>query len=223
MSSIFKIADDTIIAVVTAEKDVASNKGAAKASTDAANKAKIGAYANIIAAISGQKLVKGNLPRAVSNELRKALTESAGLKDALVKRYIENSVGALRLRTSDNQPFIPSQATPEMVLDLLLADDITSEAKLAKRVKGADQKDEIRALAEALVGKFTTRKNDEGERVQGVFKPSDFDAEDWVRFDNIVRELKAARAAAEDAAAQAEAKIKAENDDINDALAGMGV
>jgi hypothetical protein len=63
----------------------------------------------------------------------------------------------------------------------------------------------MKALAEQLVGKFTTRKDDNGDKVQGVFKASKFDQSDWDNFDDAVRELKAARVAAMSAAAAAEA------------------
>ena len=59
-------------------------------------------------------------------------------------------------------------------------------------------------LAEALIGKWTTRKDDDGNKVRGVFKPSKHEQEDWDRFDDIVRELKAARIEGAKAAADAE-------------------
>ena len=75
---------------ITALREVAKDSGAE------ANGKKLDAYSEIIASISGIKLVKGNLPRAIGNQLREGLLE-AGLKEALVKRYTENSVGALRI------------------------------------------------------------------------------------------------------------------------------
>lgn len=198
-----------------AEKNIAGLKGAAKESNSAANKEKIAAYSVLIAALAGIKLVKGNLPRAIAKQFREGLTQNAGLKEATAKRYFENSVGALRVFD------IPSQATPSLVEDILASENIASENQLAKRITGEDSKDEIRALAEKLVGKFTTRKNEAGERVQGVFKPSSFEEADFERFHNILRELKAAREAAKDAAAAAEAKLAEENDAVDAALDQM--
>ena len=76
-------------------------------------------------------------------------------------------------------------------------------------------------LAETLIGKFTTRKDDDGNRVQGVFKASKFEQEDWDRFEDAVRELKAARLAASDAAAIAAAEEKRTNDMANEAFDAM--
>ena len=205
---------DTVVfaGIATAENAIAGFKGDAKASTTLANEQKIGAYSLLISSLASQKLIKGNLPRAVSKQIYKGLIEEAGVKEASAKRYLENSVGALRHLD------IPSQATPEVVKDILATDGIDSENKLAKRVNGTDEKDPMVALAEALVGKFTTRKDDDGQRVQGVFKASKFEQEDWDRFEDAVKELKAARRAASDAAAMAEAEAKRENELANEAF-----
>lgn len=196
--------------IATAEKAIEGFKGEAKQSAANANDQKIGAYSLLIASLAGTKLVKGNLPRAVSKQVYSGLLEDAGVKEASAKRYLENSVGALRVLD------IPSQATPALVKDILLAENIDSENKLAKRVSGEDEKDPMRVLAEALVGKFTSRKDENGQRVQGVFKPSKYEQEDWDRFEDHIRELKASRAAASDAARIAEEQEKRANDLANE-------
>jgi hypothetical protein len=135
---------------------------------------------------------------------------AAGIKEALVKRYMENSVGALRVLD------IPTQATADLVAEILATENISSENQLTKRVNGEAEKDKVAALAEALVGKFTTRKDEDGNRIKGVFKASDLEQADWDRFEDLVRELKAARAAASDAAAHAAAQQAAVNDAANE-------
>ena len=198
----------TLEGAITALREVAKDSGAE------ANSHKLDAYAEIIASISGIKLVKGNLPRAIGNQLREGLLE-AGLKEALVKRYTENSVGALRVLD------IPSQATPDLVKEILESENIASENQLAKRINGEAEKDKVAGLAEALVGKFTTRKDDQGNRVKGVFKPSDLEQADWDRFEDLVRELKAARVAAADAGAIAAAEQAAVNAAANEVFSAL--
>jgi hypothetical protein len=198
----------TLEGAISALRDVAKENGAE------ANGKKLDAYAEIIASISGIKLVKGNLPRAVGNQLRDGLLE-AGIKEALVKRYTENSVGALRVLD------IPSQSTPELVKEILETENIASENQLAKRINGDAEKDKVAALAEALVGKFTTRKDQDGNRVKGVFKPSDLEQTDWDRFEDLVRELKAARVAAADAGAIAAAEQAAVNAAANEVFSAL--
>jgi hypothetical protein len=196
--------------IATHEKAIEGLKGEAKERNAAANVEKISAYASLIASLASQKLVKGNLPRAVSKQVYKGLMEDAGVKEATAKRYLENSVGAIRILD------IPQQATPSLVKDILLSENIDSENKLSKRVSGEDDKDPMRSMAESLIGKFTSRKDENGQKVQGVFKPSKFDQEDWDRFEDYLRELKAARTASADAAKQAEADEQRANELANE-------
>jgi hypothetical protein len=183
--------------IATRETSIANLKGEAKERTVEANGQKIGAYSALIAGLSGHKLYKG-------------LIEDAGVKEATAKRYLENSVGAIR--TLD----IPTQATPALVKAILDSENIDSENKLSKAVNGESDKDPMVIMAENLIGKFTTRKDDDGKRVQGVFKPSKYEQEDWDRFEDAMRELKAARAAASDAARQAEIEAQKANDMANE-------
>jgi hypothetical protein len=196
--------------IATRETSITNLKGEAKERTVEANGQKIGAYSALIAGLSGQKLVKGNLPRAVSKQVYKGLIEEAGVKEATAKRYLENSVGALRVLD------IPTQATPALVKAILDSENIDSENKLSKAVNGESDKDPMVIMAENLIGKFTTRKDDDGNRVQGVFKPSKYEQEDWDRFEDALRELKAARAAASDAAQQAELEAQRANELANE-------
>jgi hypothetical protein len=204
-----QINSDVFATMQTLEDSISALRGDAKLSQEEANGKKILAYSELIAGISGIKLVKGNLPRAIGNQVREGLL-AAGIKEALVKRYMENSVGALRVLD------IPTQATADLVAEILATENISSENQLTKRVNGEAEKDKVAALAEALVGKFTTRKDEDGNRIKGVFKASDLEQADWDRFEDLVRELKAARAAASDAAAHAAAQQAAVNDAANE-------
>jgi hypothetical protein len=211
----FALNNGTFATIHAAEKAVEGLKGEAKENTKARNDHKITAYSALISQLAGVKLVKGNLPRAIGNQVRKALLEDSGLKDATAKRYLENSVGAMR------ELDIPTQATPELVKDILLSENIDSENKLAKRVSGEAEKDPMRDLAETLIGKFSTRKDDDGNRVKGIFKPSKFDEADWDRFDDIVRELRAARTEGSKAAAASADEVERQNNLANAVFAQM--
>jgi hypothetical protein len=108
-----------------------------------------------------------------------------------------------------------------LVKEILETENIASENQLAKRINGEAEKDKVAALAEALVGKFTSRKDDQGNRIKGVFKPSDLDQADWDRFEDLVRELKAARVAAADAGAIAAAEQAAVNAAANEVFSAL--
>ena len=140
----FILADTTINVINAAEAQIAGLKADNKANNQAANDQKIGAYCELIASLAPVKLVKGNLPRAVSKALRVALLEEAGLKEATAKRYVENSVGAIRMFELSGM----DNATPEMVREFFDDSGIDSENKLAKTIKDEDEKSKAQMLAE---------------------------------------------------------------------------
>ena len=211
-SKTFTVTDTAINNVYTAEQEIVKLKGVNKDNNEAANSHKMSAYGEVIASIAHVKLVKGNLPRAISKAVRSALLEEAGLKEATVKRYLENSVGAVRL-IKDSIGDIPTQYTPDAVVADLKAMEIDSENKLAKAVKGEPDKSKAQRLAEQVVGKFSTKKDENGNRVQGdVFKDG-LDDDELDEFENAMRELMAARKAYRnsEAAKAAEAEAADEN------------
>jgi hypothetical protein len=215
----FIIADTTINVINAAEAQIAGLKADNKANNEAANAQKISAYCELIATLAPVKLVKGNLPRAVSKTLRAALLEEAGLKEATAKRYIENSVGAIRLFDLSGM----DNATPQMVREFLDTSGIDSENKLAKAVKGETEKSKAQMLAEQVVGKWSTAKDDDGKIVQGnVFKDGLSD-EELDEFQNVMRELMAARQAYRnsDAAKAAQAGADRENETVDAAVAAF--
>lgn len=206
----FNLTDTTINVINAAEAQIAGLKADNKANNQAANDQKIGAYCELIASIAPIKLVKGNLPRAVSKALRVALLEEAGLKEATAKRYVENSVGAIRMFELSGM----DNATPDMVREFLDDAGIDSENKLAKAIKGESEKSKAQMLAEQVVGKWSSAKDDNGKVVQGnVFKDSLSD-EDLEEFQIAMRELMAARQAYRNSAAAKAAQAGATDDGV---------
>jgi hypothetical protein len=206
----FILNDTTINVINAAEAQIAGLKADNKANNEAANDQKIGAYCELIASLAPVKLVKGNLPRAVSKALRVALLEEAGLKEATAKRYVENSVGAIRMFELSGM----DNATPEMVREFLDAAGIDSENKLAKAIKGETEKSKAQMLAEQVVGKWSSAKDDNGKVVQGnVFKDGLSD-EDLEEFQIAMRELMAARQAYRNSAAAKAAQADATDDGV---------
>jgi hypothetical protein len=206
----FILADTTINVINAAEAQIAGLKADNKANNEAANDQKIGAYCELIASLAPVKLVKGNLPRAVSKALRVALLEEAGLKEATAKRYVENSVGAIRMFELSGM----DNATPEMVREFFDDSGIDSENKLAKAIKGEAEKSKAQMLAEQVVGKWSSAKDDNGKVVQGnVFKDGLSD-EDLEEFQIAMSELMAARQAYRNSAAAKAAQADATDDGV---------
>jgi hypothetical protein len=206
----FILNDTTINVINAAEAQIAGLKADNKANNQAANDQKIGAYCELIASLAPVKLVKGNLPRAVSKALRVALLEEAGLKEATAKRYVENSVGAIRMFELSGM----DNATPEMVREFFDDSGIDSENKLAKAIKGEAEKSKAQMLAEQVVGKWSSAKDDNGKVVQGnVFKDGLSD-DDLEEFQIAMRELMAARQAYRNSAAAKAAQADATDDGV---------
>mgnify|MGYP001190824626 CR=1 FL=1 len=222
--STFKVSDATINKVTQVEADVAVLKSNNKANNQEANTHKMSAYGEIIASIAHVKLTKGNLPRAVSKELYTALQDHVGVKFATAKRYVENSVGAVRLIKKEIGD-IPTQYTGDAVVADLKALEIDSENKLAKKVNSDSDKSKSQRLAEQVVGKWSTKKNDQGEKEQGDVFMDGLTDEELDDFNDHVRELMAARQAyrSTKAAKEAEKQAAQENVEVNtsvDALLG---
>jgi hypothetical protein len=206
----FILTDTTINVINAAEAQIAGLKADNKANNQAANDQKIGAYCELIASLAPVKLVKGNLPRAVSKALRVALLEEAGLKEATAKRYVENSVGAIRMFELSGM----DNATPEMVREFFDDSGIDSENKLAKAIKGEAEKSKAQMLAEQVVGKWSSAKDDNGKVVQGnVFKDGLSD-DDLEEFQIAMHELMAARQAYRNSAAAKAAQADATDDGV---------
>lgn len=213
---------DTAKSVADREAEIESLNGSMKETRAEANAQKIGGYAEIISALASVPLTaKGKLPRAVSTDLRDTLLE-AGVSKACVKRYVENSTAALRVFE------VPSQATPELIEEILAAENITSENALKKACFNTREVSDARAFAEKLVGKFKTRFTDGGNEVATEdFHPSKM-TDDQIdatleELEDAVRELRAARAAAGDAAKLAADDTEAENEAVRAFVAaGLG-
>tara|TARA_R100001440_G_scaffold62239_1_gene82301 strand:- start:121 stop:801 length:681 start_codon:yes stop_codon:yes gene_type:complete len=211
-SKTFTVTDTAINNIYKAEQEIASLKGVNKENNVVANGHKMAAYGEIIASIAHVKLTKGNLPKAERKILNSALLEQVGVKEASAKRYRENSVGALKL-IKDFIGDIPTQYTPDAVVADLQAMEIDSENKLAKAVSGEADKSKAQRLAEQVVGKWSTKKLEDGRKVQSdVFKDG-LDDDELDEFENAMRELMAARKAYRnsEAAKAAEAEATDEN------------
>ena len=213
----FIIATETVNVIAQAEAQIAGLKADSKANNEAANAQKIAAYAELIASLAGVKLVKGNLPRAVAKQVKEALLIEGGCKEATAKRYLENSVGAIR------HFGFSSQATPAAVREMFDVEGVTSENKLAKLVKGEGEMSKAQMLAEKVVGKWSKAKDENGKIVQGNVFRDGLDDDELDEFQNIMRELMAAREAYRnsDGAKAAAASAADENDAVDAAVAAF--
>jgi hypothetical protein len=210
----FSLSANTVSTVAANEGTLSGLKGDAKMVTEQVNATKLATYAELISAISGITLTKGNLPRTISKRVRDDLTTDAGCRKAVAKKYIENSVGAKR------QFGFGDNTTPTAVLAVFADQGITSEAKLAKAVSGEGEKSAAVILAEKVIGKWSTSKDDNGNVVQGKKFKDGLTDEELVEFFDEMNALQAARNNyhASEAAKAAQEAVERENDTVNDVV-----
>ena len=212
----FSLSTNTVSTVAANEGTLSGLKGDAKMVTEQVNATKLATYAELISAISGIALTdKGNLPRSISKTVNGDLTTDGGCKDATAKKYLENSVAAKRkFGFGDN-------TTPTAVLAVFSDQGITSEAKLAKAVSGEADKSAALILAEKVIGKWSTSKDDNGNAVQGDKWKDGLDDEELAVFFDELRKLEAERTeyhANADAAKEAGKAVEKDNETVNDVV-----
>lgn len=167
------------------EQAINNLKSSRKGLSDEITTKKIESYALLVADIATAGITltsKGKLPTGVSKKLKADLLE-AGVSDACVKRYVENTTGLLR--ASDDY-FDSGRYGSSEVLVQLDKDGLTTEAKIKAFAFG--EPDKLEALAKQIVA---------------------LDESDRVRLDQLIEKLEALRAAEAEAVVQAEAEADA--------------
>jgi hypothetical protein len=110
--------------------------------------------------------------------------------------------------------------TPTAVMAVFSDQGITSEAKLAKAVSGEADKSAALILAEKVMGKWSNKKDDNGNVVQGNKWKDGLDDEELAVFFDEMNALQAARNNyhASEAAKAAQEAVEKENDTVNDVV-----
>ena len=160
-------------------------KGNSKKANAGRQARKLNSYCRLVSRISAVNLTtKSNLPTAISSKLKGELMDLGGLTKPMAEKMIKNSVGARNVFKIGG-----NNVTPQMVADIFEANGISSEAKLIKAVSGRAKKSEAKVLAERVMGKWSSKKDGNGNSVQGgIWKDGLTDAE-LVEFTKIMIEL----------------------------------
>jgi len=137
------------------EQAIAGLKESRKGLTSEVNTKKIESYALLVADLNAQGVRltnKGKLPTNVSKALKADLAE-AGVSDACIKRYVENTTGVIR--ALDELSGLTNVGDVLMVFD---SEGLTTEAKIKARAFG--EEDAVAKLAKAVA------KLDESDRIR---------------------------------------------------------
>jgi len=220
----FAISKSDIENLTKREKSCVANIRKGDNAKDGINRDKILNYSVIISSIAGEKLPNGNLTASTRGLLEAVLSQEVGCADAVMKKYIDNSVAALRPEARAKGLDIPSQATPEAVGEMLAKHEITTEPQLKSFCAPKSDVSETDKILRKLVGGMTKRKAKaderdasgnpipEGTTVDGVWKSSNFTDEMLDDFEDKLSALRVTREAGEAAnkvAAKEAARVKA--------------
>ena len=119
---------------------------------------KLDQYATLISHVkvifNDNKTDSDNLPRQVGIQIREDLMNDVGMSKANSKMLYENTVKFLAKFDKD----IPSQATPESVLEVFSSMDISTQNDLKKKVSKQVDDNIGDTLARKLFGKMEDRK-----------------------------------------------------------------
>ena len=146
------------------EKTIKALKENSKESSKEANSRKLDTYTILISCVAKHGLQNGNLPPKVSSDLKNQLINmpETDVSEGMANKLVKNTAGAIRIFgiNGDN-------ITPTMVSDVFEDADITSEAKLIKAVAGDPNKTATQLIVDKIVGKRSTKKDADGNRIDG--------------------------------------------------------
>ena len=212
MTTNFSINDDILNTIASNEKEINKLKVTSSETGKQIGTLKLSNYAYLIAGIAPAKLSsKSNLNSGDRTALKAELMEFAGLVDSMADKMIKNAVGARNVFKISG-----SNITPEGVSEIFEAEGITSEAKLIKAVSGDDKKDKITLAVEKVAGRRSTKKGNDGDRIDGDAWLGGFDYEEIDIFKEKLEDYLRARREMEKASGKAGDAQQAENDAVNE-------
>ena len=208
----FTAAADRINQIGLNQSRINTLKGDAKEITAESQGLKLDSYAHLIAGIAPAKLTaKANLNAKDRVALKGDLMDAGQQTDSMADKLIKNAVGARNVFQIGGDNW-----TPAAVLEVVDANEITSEAKLIKAVSGDDKKSKVALVVEKIAGRRSTKKNEKGERVAGDKWLGGFSYDEIEEFHTALEDALRARkdmaAAAQDAGDQTEQ----DNADVNE-------
>ena len=180
---------------------------------------KMSQYSSLLYTVKDVKLQKGNFPKTVRNTIVDMLKEQAKVSTATNKRLLENTAAGLKWFRDNVEVADTSNWTPSYIMEELARLEVDTENALKKACNPNANAPQEDVLAEKVVGKWSTKKDENGNKVQGDKFVEGLTDEQLDRFYDKVTELMAARTEARNTAAakEAEKSVKDENVAVNEA------
>ena len=199
------------------EAEISGLKSTNSENTKLVNELKIDQYVGLITHIAPLKLsASGNLTKADTRAISEDLVNECNMSKANAKLLKDNSVKFVVKFD------VPSQATPEMIRDIMEENGITSQTKLKQAVNPQDDIMLGDKIARMIYGKMKSVKNTEGV-AEDKFVQSDLTADDIKIIEETLADAKRMWEAVEKATKESSKDQSEDNQQVKDTFKALGI
>jgi hypothetical protein len=199
------------------EVEISGLKTTNSDNTKLVNELKIDQYVGLITHIAPLKLsASGNLTKADTRAISEDLVNECSMSSANAKLLKDNSVKFVVKFD------VPSQATPEMIRDIMEENDITSQTKLKKAVNPQEEVLLGDKIAKMIYGKTKAVKNEDGIE-EDMFVPTDLTADDIKIIEETLADAKRMRDAHDKSVKDSTKDQSEDNTQVKDVFNKLGL
>jgi hypothetical protein len=199
------------------EAEISGLKSTNSENTKLVNELKIDQYVGLITHVAPLKLsVSGNLTKADTRAISEDLVNECNMSKANAKLLKDNSVKFVVKFD------VPSQATPEMIRDIMEENGITSQTKLKQAVNPQDDIMLGDKIARMIYGKMKSVKNTEGV-AEDKFVQTDLTADDIKIIEETLADAKRMWEAVEKANKESSKDQSEDNQQVKDTFKALGI
>jgi len=199
------------------EAEISGLKSTNSENTKLVNELKIDQYVGLITHVAPLKLsVSGNLTKADTRAISEDLVNECNMSKANAKLLKDNSVKFVVKFD------VPSQATPEMIRDIMEDNGITSQTKLKQAVNPQDDIMLGDKIARMIYGKMKSVKNTEGV-AEDKFVQTDLTADDIKIIEETLADAKRMWEAVEKANKESSKDQSEDNQQVKDTFKALGI
>lgn len=199
------------------EAEISGLKSTNSENTKLVNELKIDQYVALTTHIAPLKRsASGNLTKADTRAISEDLVNECNMSKANAKLLKDNSVKFVVKFD------VPSQATPEMIRDIMEENGITSQTKLKQAVNPQDDIMLGDKIARMIYGKMKSVKNTEGV-AEDKFVQTDLTADDIKIIEETLADAKRMWEAVEKATKESSKEQSEDNQQVKDTFKALGI
>lgn len=212
-----RFTNDLVDQIRGSEAEISGLKATNSDNTKLVNELKIDQYVGLITHIAPLKLsASGNLTKADTRAISEDLVNECNMSKANAKLLKDNSVKFVVKFD------VPSQATPEMIRDIMTDNGITSQTKLKQSVNPQDDILLGDKIARMIYGKMKSVKNTEGV-AEDKFVQTDLTADDIKIIEETLADAKRMWEAVEKANKESAKDQSEDNQQVKDTFKALGI